>query len=65
MNHTPPIGAKQAAEAGRLLERYRQGKQALDRRILEDERWYRLRCCDGGHREPDDPEPPPPGCSTA
>lgn len=57
MNHTPPIGAKQAAEAGRLLERYRQGKQALDRRILEDERWYRLRCYDGGHREPDDPEP--------
>ncbi|MBQ8143197.1 MAG: hypothetical protein IJ042_00190 [Butyricicoccus sp.] len=57
MNHTPPIGAKQVTEAACLLERYRQGKQRLDRRILEDERWYRLRCYDGGRREPDDPEP--------
>ena len=57
MNDHTPIGEKQVAEAGRLLERYRQGKQSLDRRILDDERWYRLRCYDGGRREPDDPEP--------
>lgn len=57
MKHTSPIGTEQVAEAGRLLEQYQQGKQALDRRILEDERWYRLRCYDGGRREPDDPEP--------
>ena len=57
MNYKPPIGEQQVAEAGRLFERYRQGKQSLDRRILDDENWYRLRCYDGGRREPDDPEP--------
>lgn len=39
----PVIGSEQAAQAARLLETYRCGKQALDQRIIEDERWYRLR----------------------
>ena len=52
-----PIGKQQVVDAQYLLEQYRQGKQSLDQRILENERWYRLRCYDNHRREPDDPEP--------
>lgn len=50
------IGAPQAAEARRTLEKYRQGKRALEQRIIEDDKWYRLRHWDaagrrGGNRE--------------
>lgn len=37
------IGKAEVQRAADLLEAYRHGKQSLDRRILEDERWYRLR----------------------
>ncbi len=37
------IGKAEVQRAANLLEAYRRGKQSLDRRILEDERWYRLR----------------------
>lgn len=37
------IGKAEVQRAADLLEAYRRGKQSLDRRILEDERWYRLR----------------------
>lgn len=37
------IGKAEVQRAAELLEAYRRGKQSLDRRILEDERWYRLR----------------------
>ena len=52
-----PIGKQQVVDAQHLLEQYRQGKQSLDQRILENEGWYRLRCYDNHRREPDDPEP--------
>ncbi len=38
-----PIGAPEIAEAAARLKRYRQGKQALDGRIYEEEEWWRSR----------------------
>ena len=39
----PPIGAEQVRAAMQTLNRYREGKAGLERRILEGERWYRMR----------------------
>lgn len=39
----PPIGAEQVRMALQTLNRYREGKANLERRILEGERWYRMR----------------------
>ena len=39
----PPIGAEQVRAAMQTLNRYREGKANLERRILEGERWYRMR----------------------
>ena len=39
----PPIGAEQVRAAMQTLNRYREGKADLERRILEGERWYRMR----------------------
>ena len=43
-----PIGPKQLSEATRVLLKYKSGKAALDRRIVENEHWYRL------HRDTED-----------
>lgn len=40
-----------------LLRRYKAGKQQLERRIIENERWYRQRHSGGAARSPGDPEP--------
>lgn len=37
-----PIGREEIAEAAALLQKYRQGKAALDRRIVENELWFKL-----------------------
>lgn len=37
------IGENQIAEATRILNEYKQGKANLEQRIVEAERWYRLR----------------------
>ena len=37
------IGTDSIKRAGTLLEKYRQGKISLDQRIVESEKWYRLR----------------------
>lgn len=37
-----PIGPKQLSEATQVLLKYKSGKAALDRRIVENEHWYRL-----------------------
>ncbi len=39
----PPIGPEQLRKAMTIFERYRKGKQTLDARIVENERWYRDR----------------------
>lgn len=38
-----PIGRNQIEEARRILEEYREGKDALDNQIVENEEWYKLR----------------------
>ena len=38
-----PIGTEQIHEAQLILGRYRQGKANLERRIIENEQWYKMR----------------------
>ena len=54
-----PIGKREIEKARETLEKYRQGKSALDQRIRENEEWYRMRHWEvAGHgRNPSDPEP--------
>jgi len=40
---TLPVGEKRLEEAAETLRRYKAGKAAFENRILEEERWYRLR----------------------
>jgi hypothetical protein len=40
---TRPIDKKQIAEAYQILQRYKQGKSNLDKRIIDNEQWYKLR----------------------
>ena len=43
-NETPlPIGREEVRAAGETLRRYQAGKARLEKRIVEDEQWYRLR----------------------
>ena len=37
------IGREQIHEANQVLQKYKQGKKNLDRRIVENEQWYKLR----------------------
>ena len=39
----PPIGEKQVEEAYQTLLRYRAGKANLEKRLVENQQWYRLR----------------------
>ena len=44
MNQTnPPIGTEQVRQALQTLRRYQAGKAGLERRILENEEFWRLR----------------------
>lgn len=38
----PPIGAVQVAQATQILQNYRNGKAALDRRIVDNELWFKM-----------------------
>ena len=38
----PVIGPEQAAEAERILHKYKAGKAALDRRLIDNELWFRM-----------------------
>lgn len=40
-----------------LLQKYKSGKQQLEKRIIEDERWYRLRHNAAHSNNPGDPQP--------
>ena len=37
------IGDEQIAEAMQILQEYKRGKASLERRIVDNEQWYRLR----------------------
>ena len=39
----PPIDSKVVAEAVQTLKRYKEGKANLEKRIVEEERWWKLR----------------------
>ena len=38
----PPIGDEQVAEATQTLQRYKAGKAALDKRLVDNELWFRM-----------------------
>jgi len=38
-----PVDDKRVREAATILKRYREGKQALEQRVVENEEWYKLR----------------------
>lgn len=38
----PPIGAAEVAEATAILQRYKAGKAALDRRLVDNELWFKM-----------------------
>lgn len=40
---TAPIGTREVQQAQATLNRYREGKANLERRIIENEQWYKLR----------------------
>lgn len=44
-------------KAEELLQKYKMGKQQLEARIIEDERWYRMRYNESSIRNPGDPAP--------
>ena len=41
-NEALPVGEAQVAEAMQTLQRYKAGKAALDKRIVDNELWFRL-----------------------
>lgn len=40
---SPVINGKKVTEAWQTLQEYRRGKSSLERRVIENQRWYRLR----------------------
>lgn len=53
-----PISAEQIHEAQQILGRYRQGKANLEKRIIENEQWYKLRhwdCIESRKKNPVEP----------
>ena len=53
-----PIQAEQLQAAWQLLGRYRQGKANLEKRIIENEQWYKLRhwgCMENRRKSPVEP----------
>ena len=41
-NEALPVGEAQVAEATQILQRYKAGKAALDKRLVENELWFRM-----------------------
>ena len=42
IDEKPPIGAEEVAEATVILQKYKAGKAALDKRIVDNELWFRM-----------------------
>lgn len=55
----PAVGKGEVARALETLGAYKRGKAKLERRVLEDERWYQLRHWDVIRGEGDDTRPEP------
>lgn len=56
-SYAPAVGAEQLRRAHALLSKYKAGKAALEQRILENERWYKLRHWDCMRRGTSEVEP--------
>lgn len=41
----PIIGKDEIAKATKILAKYRDGKRSLEKRIIENEEWFKMRCC--------------------
>ena len=41
-NEAMPVGAAEVAAATQTLQRYKAGKAALDRRLVDNELWFRM-----------------------
>ncbi|MBP3554000.1 MAG: hypothetical protein J6K63_00015 [Clostridia bacterium] len=54
---TRKIDCEQVLEASRILQKYKQGKANLETRIVENERWYKLRHWECMRQEKTDVEP--------
>ncbi|HWP80347.1 MAG TPA: hypothetical protein VN446_06850 [Candidatus Acidoferrum sp.] len=55
-----PVGEKEVQKAIEALVRYKAGKAALEARVIEDERWYKLRHWEVMRgRKPDETRPAP------
>ena len=39
------IGEKEIKNAYKIMSEYRDAKKSLERRIVENEQWYKMRCC--------------------
>ena len=46
-----PLGKDEVAKANHILNKYKQGKANLDRRIIESEEWWKLRQWSTTHRD--------------
>jgi len=60
VGRTGPIGEDEVAKAYETFTKYQQGKQALERRIVENEKWWKLRHWDvvgSKDNNADDPRP--------
>ena len=58
MNEPLMLGPEQIRQAWQTLNRYRQGKANLEKRIIENEQWYKLRhwgCIDSRRKSPVEP----------
>ncbi len=44
-NKKLPIGIEEIKQAYKTLLNYKAGKRSLEQRIIENEEWYKLRCC--------------------
>ncbi len=53
----PPTEQELVERCETLLQKYKAGKQQLESRIVENERWYRQRHGGAASRNPGDPEP--------
>ena len=42
MREKLPIGPEEVGEAAQILQRYKAGKAALDKRLVDNELWFRM-----------------------
>ncbi len=56
MNEQKRITEKEVREAAATLKRYKEGKSNLERRIIDNEEWFRMRHWNGRATLANDPD---------